>query len=53
MALQAGVIATDDAMLVELLGHKVIMVEAAYENIKITTPEDLTLAAQLIKIINK
>ncbi len=36
---------TDDAMVVELmLGMKVKLVEGAYENIKITTPEDLTIA---------
>jgi 2-C-methyl-D-erythritol 4-phosphate cytidylyltransferase len=52
-ARDGAIIATDDAMLIELLGHKVIMVEAAYENIKITTPEDLPIAMQLIKIINK
>ncbi len=45
--------ATDDAMLAELLGYKVKMVEASYENIKITTPEDLIIAKQLINIINK
>lgn len=48
-----GIRATDDAMLVEMLGCPVKMVAAAYENIKITTPEDLPLAEQLIKIINK
>lgn len=52
-ALKDGVLGTDDAMLLELLGHKVVMVEAGYENIKITTPEDLSIAEQLIKIINK
>lgn len=36
---------TDDAMVVELmLGMKVKLVEGAYENIKITTPEDLAIA---------
>lgn len=52
-AQRQGIVATDDAMLVEMLGHEVVMVEAAYENIKITTPEDLLIAEQLIKIINK
>ena len=36
--------ATDDAMLVEKLGAKVSVVFGSYRNIKITTPEDLTLA---------
>ena len=35
---------TDDASLVERLGHPVAMVEGSYRNIKITTPEDLILA---------
>lgn len=42
---QAGVAITDDAMVVETLtGHKVRLIEGSYENIKITTPEDLFLA---------
>lgn len=37
---------TDDAMVVEqMLGHKVKLVEGSYENIKITTPEDLKIAS--------
>ena len=36
---------TDDAMVVEqMLGQKVKLVTGAYENIKITTPEDLKIA---------
>ena len=36
---------TDDAMVVEKYGkHKVTLYEGAYENIKITTPEDLGVA---------
>jgi 2-C-methyl-D-erythritol 4-phosphate cytidylyltransferase len=35
---------TDDAQLVEALGHPVVMVEGGRENLKITTPEDLRLA---------
>ena len=38
----AGV--TDDAALVEKLGHPVWMVEGDYRNLKITTPEDLAWA---------
>jgi 2-C-methyl-D-erythritol 4-phosphate cytidylyltransferase len=38
---------TDDASLVERLGTNVLVVEGEYNNIKITTPEDLKLA-QLI-----
>lgn len=42
----AGV--TDDASVVELLGRKVVVAEGRYENIKITTPEDLALAEYLL-----
>ena len=35
---------TDDAALVEQLGHKVEVYMGSYQNIKITTPDDLTIA---------
>lgn len=39
---------TDDAMVVEtMLGQNVKLVEGSYQNIKITTPEDLTIAEVL------
>lgn len=41
--------ATDDAMLVERLGHRVKIVQGSPRNIKITTPEDLKLAEALIR----
>ncbi len=41
--------ATDDSKLVEALGIKVKMVMGSYENIKVTTPEDLTVAEAIIK----
>lgn len=40
---------TDDASLVERMGVKVKMIEGSYDNIKITTPEDLTMARALIR----
>jgi len=40
---------TDDAMLVERLGVEVSIVEGRYDNIKITTPEDLIIAAAIAK----
>ena len=40
---------TDDASLVERLGIAVAVAEGSYENIKITTPEDLLLAENLCK----
>lgn len=40
-----GIRITDDAMVVEtLIGHSVRLVQGSYENIKITTPEDLVTA---------
>ena len=39
---------TDDATLVEQMGAKVKIVEGSYDNIKITTPEDLRLAELLL-----
>lgn len=47
--LQKGVVITDDAMVVELMTDtKVKIVMGSYENIKITTPEDLELVRRLI-----
>ena len=43
-ALREGFRGTDDAALVERLGHEVEMVEDTEENIKITTPADLAVA---------
>ena len=39
---------TDDASVVELLGHKVVVALGRYENIKVTTPEDLIFAENLL-----
>lgn len=45
-----GIRITDDAMVVEsFTGHKVKLVEGSYENIKITTPEDLVAAEALMR----
>ena len=40
---------TDDASLVEYLGEKIKIVTGDYENIKITTPEDITTAEQILQ----
>ena len=41
---------TDDAMVVEqMTGHEIKLVMGAYENIKITTPEDLEIANAFLK----
>ena len=45
-ATASGTEATDDATLVELSGHPVRAVRGEMENIKVTTPVDLDLAAQ-------
>lgn len=39
---------TDDSSLVERLGHAVTIYQGSYENIKITTPEDLVIARALL-----
>lgn len=45
-----GIQITDDAMVVEtLLGHPVKLFRASYENIKITTPEDLLIADGILE----
>lgn len=50
-AREEGFVGTDDAALVERLGVKVRVVLGSPDNIKITTPEDLVLAEQLVKRI--
>lgn len=46
---EKGIEITDDAMVVETVtGKKVKLVQASYENIKITTPEDMKIAESLI-----
>ena len=44
-----GISGTDDAFLVECMGIKVKMLEGSYENIKITTPEDIILAEAIMR----
>jgi 2-C-methyl-D-erythritol 4-phosphate cytidylyltransferase len=43
-----GAGATDDSVLVERAGGKVVMVEASPANLKVTTPDDLLLAEHLL-----
>ncbi len=47
-ASKEGIVGTDDSYLVEMLGHKVKIVNGSYNNIKITTPEDLIYAQEFI-----
>jgi len=48
-AREEGFYGTDDATLVERLGHPVAVVPGSPENLKITTPEDLLLAEALLQ----
>ncbi|MDD2361661.1 MAG: 2-C-methyl-D-erythritol 4-phosphate cytidylyltransferase [Oscillospiraceae bacterium] len=41
---------TDDCQLVEAIGHKIYLVKSEYDNIKITTPEDIILAQRILDI---
>lgn len=51
---QDGVHITDDAMVVEYFTDtRVKLVEGFYENIKITTPEDLTVAERILSASDK
>lgn len=45
-----GIEITDDAMVVETIGnHPIKLVPASYENIKITTPEDMVVAKSFLE----
>lgn len=46
-AMEEGLTVTDDTSLAELIGAKVKVVQGAYNNIKVTTPEDLVIAEQM------
>jgi 2-C-methyl-D-erythritol 4-phosphate cytidylyltransferase len=52
-AARAGKNVTDDATLVEQLGHAVTVVEGSPLNLKITTRDDLRLAEQVLKVLPK
>jgi 2-C-methyl-D-erythritol 4-phosphate cytidylyltransferase len=40
---------TDDAAMVEKIGHQVTVFMGSYDNLKVTTPEDLTLAEAILR----
>ena len=40
---------TDDASLLERIGQQVVIIEGDYDNIKITTPEDLYFAEAILR----
>jgi 2-C-methyl-D-erythritol 4-phosphate cytidylyltransferase len=47
-ACAAGIDATDEAMAMERAGHRPLLVEGSEGNIKVTTPDDLALAAFIL-----
>lgn len=47
--LEEGAYVTDDTMVVERYGNKVFLYEGSYNNIKITTPEDLIIGEKIIE----
>ncbi|HOB92035.1 MAG: 2-C-methyl-D-erythritol 4-phosphate cytidylyltransferase [Bacillota bacterium] len=49
-AARDGYVGTDDAALVERLGVRVAVASGSYENIKITTREDLALVEAILKL---
>lgn len=48
-AIEENYYGTDDAFLVEMAGYPVKVVQGDYDNIKITTPEDLVIAEMISK----
>lgn len=48
---EEGIKVTDDTMVVERYGSRVYLYEGSYNNIKITTPEDLNLGKQILETL--
>jgi 2-C-methyl-D-erythritol 4-phosphate cytidylyltransferase len=48
-AYRHGFVGTDEASLVERLGHKIRLVKGSAYNIKVTTPEDLIIAEAILQ----
>lgn len=48
-AMKNGAYSTDDSALVERMGGRVAIVEGYYENIKVTTPDDIHIADAIIE----
>ena len=48
-AREKGAAVTDDCSAVEMLGKSVYLTDGSYENIKITTPEDMILATAILR----
>lgn len=48
-AIEEGFLGTDEASLVERIPYDITIVESSYDNIKLTTPEDLYFAEAIIR----
>jgi 2-C-methyl-D-erythritol 4-phosphate cytidylyltransferase len=48
---EEGIKVTDDTMVVERYGNKVYLYKGSYNNIKVTTPEDLEIGRQILERI--
>lgn len=48
-AAESGAAVTDDCSAVELLGKEIYLTDGSYENIKITTPEDVAQAEEILR----
>jgi len=46
--IKSNIKVTDDTSIVEYFGHKVFLYEGSYNNIKITTPEDLIIGEKIL-----
>ena len=53
VAEKVGFLGTDEAMLVERLGHAIHIVESSYENVKMTTQEDLIFGEAILNRRNQ
>lgn len=51
-ALDDKIQATDDTMIMEQYNHRVYLYEGSYNNIKITTPEDLVVGERILETID-
>lgn len=52
-AKEEGIIGTDDSSLVEKKGYPIKMIMGSYDNIKITTPEDLIIGESFLRDLDK
>ncbi|HEY9062097.1 MAG TPA: 2-C-methyl-D-erythritol 4-phosphate cytidylyltransferase [Pseudobacteroides sp.] len=52
-AVEDGYIGTDDAVLVERMGHRMKLIMGSYYNIKITTMEDIAFANAIVENMDK